>query len=85
MASYFGCKQVKTFYIPYRYHILRMLLIALKRSNIYAHRNYSSDRLFGLGFKKSIEFRKGIKKFAKWYMLHSFRNNLENLRNLTSK
>ncbi|MBW2574977.1 MAG: NAD(P)-dependent oxidoreductase [Deltaproteobacteria bacterium] len=67
LAKYFGHKPVKAFYMPYRYHILRMLLIVSKRSNTDAHRNYSSNKLFCLGFKKSIQFREGIRRFASWY------------------
>jgi len=67
LANYFGHKPVKAFYIPYRYHILRLLLAASKKSNANAHRNYSSNKLFRLGFKKSIQFREGIRRFASWY------------------
>jgi len=74
LANNFGHKAVKAFYMPYRYHILSMLLTASKRSNVNAHRNYSSNKLFSLGFKKSIQFREGIKRFASWYsksLLHN--------------
>ena len=74
LASHFGYKPVKAFYIPYRYHILRMLLIASKRSNTNEHRNYSSNKLFSLGFKKSIQFREGIRRFATWYHQSMFQN-----------
>ena len=67
LASQFGHKPAKAFYMPYRYHILRMLLTASKRSNVNAYRNYSSNKLFSLGFKKSIQFREGIRRFAEWY------------------
>lgn len=67
LANHFGHKPVKAFYMPYRYHILHMLLIASKRSNTNAHRNYSSNKLFSLGFKKSIQFREGVRRFATWY------------------
>ena len=76
LASHFGHKPVKAFYMPYRYHILRMLLIASKRSNVNAHRNYSSNKLFSLGFKKSIQFREGIRRFATWYRQSMFQNRL---------
>jgi nucleoside-diphosphate-sugar epimerase len=75
LASHFGHKPVKAFYIPYRYHILRIMLTASKRSNVNAHRNYSSNKLFSLGFKKSIQFREGIRRFASWYnksLLHNW-------------
>jgi len=74
LANHFGHKPLKAFYIPYRYHILRMMLTASKRSNVNAHRNYSSEKLFSLGFKKSIQFREGIRRFASWYnksLLHN--------------
>ena len=67
LANNFGQKPVKAFYMPYRYLILRMLLTASKRSNVNAYRDYSSDKLFSLGFKKSIQFREGIRQFAAWY------------------
>ncbi len=74
LASNFGHKPVKAFYMPYRYHILRMLLTASKRSNVNAHRNYSSNKLFSLGFEKSIQFCEGVRRFATWYnksLLHN--------------
>ena len=74
LASNFGHKPVKSFYVPYRYHILRMLLTASKRSNVNAHRNYSSNKLFSLGFEKSIQFCEGVRRFATWYnksLLHN--------------
>jgi len=74
LANYFGHKPLKAFYIPYRYLILRMLLIASKRSNTNAHRNYSSKKLFSLGFKKSIQFTEGVRRFCSWYnksLLHN--------------
>ena len=74
LANHFGHKPVKAFYIPYRYHILRMLLTASKRSNVNANRNYSSNKLFNLGFKKSIQFREGIRQFATWYQQTKIRN-----------
>ena len=67
LANHFGHKPVKAFYMPYGYSILRMLLAASKRSNSNAHRNYSSNKLFSLGFKKSIQFREGVRQFATWY------------------
>jgi len=74
LANHFGHRPVKVFYMPYRYHILRMLLIASKRSNTNAHRNYSSKKLFGLGFKKSIQFSEGVRRFATWYQQSIFQN-----------
>ncbi len=74
LANHFGHKPVKALYIPYRYHILRMLLTASKRSNVNAHRNYSSNKLFNLGFKKSIQFREGVRRFATWYHQSMFQN-----------
>ena len=74
LAGHFGRKPVKALYLPYRYHILRMLLTASKRSNTNPHRNYSSKKLFGLGFKKAIQFSEGIKRFASRYnksLLHN--------------
>jgi GlcNAc-P-P-Und epimerase len=74
LAIQFGHKPVKAFYVPYRFHILRMLLTASKRSNVNAHRNYSSNKLFSMGFKKSIQFHEGIRRFASWYnksLLHN--------------
>jgi len=74
LASHFGHKPVKAFYMPYRYHILRMMLTASKRSNVNAHRNYSSKKLFDLGFKKSIQFNEGVRRFGSWYnksLLHN--------------
>ena len=72
LASHFGHKPVKAFYMPYRYHILRILLTASKRSNVNAHRNYSSNKLFSLGFKKSIQFSEGVRRFATWYQQSMF-------------
>ncbi len=74
LAKYFGHKPAKAFYMPYRYHILRLLLTASKRSNVNARRNYSSNKLFGLGFKKSIQFREGVRRFATWYQQSMFQN-----------
>ncbi len=74
LANHFGHKPVKAFYLPYRYHILRMLLIASKRSNVNTHRNYSSNKLFSLGFKKSIQFSEGVRRFATWYQQSMFQN-----------
>ena len=74
LANHFDHKHVKAFYLPYRYQIIHVLLSASKRSNVNANRNYSSNKLFGLGFKKSIQFREGIKRFASWYnksLLHN--------------
>ena len=74
LASQFGHKPAKAFYMPYRYHILRMLLTASKRSNVNAHRNYSSNKLFNMGFKKSIQFREGIRQFATCYQQSKIQN-----------
>jgi len=74
LANHFGHRPVKAIYLPLRYRILRMLLIASKRSNLNPHRNYSSNKLFSLGFKKSIQFREGIRRFATWYHQSMFQN-----------
>lgn len=76
LAKHFGHKPVKAFYMPYRYHILRLLLTASKRSNVNVHRNYSSNKLFSLGFKKSIQFSEGVRRFATWYRQSMFQNRL---------
>jgi nucleoside-diphosphate-sugar epimerase len=67
LTRHIGLKPVKAIYIPFRFLILKLLMIALRRSNTNVHRIYSSNKLFRLGYCKSIQFNEAIKNFANWY------------------
>lgn len=71
-SKHFRIKQISTFFFPFRYFILSSLLFVSQRTNINPKRNYSSEKLFKLGFKKSIPFKVGVQHFASWYYNHIF-------------
>lgn len=67
LSGYLGMKPPRTIYLPFRHLVMRILLAGLGRSNANIHRIYSSEKLVDIGFKKSIEYREGVKRFALWY------------------
>lgn len=53
--------------VPVSLCLLAFFLRCLGRNSINPRRNYASDKLIGLGFKRPVSFDAGLVEYATWY------------------
>lgn len=68
LSNFFNLDPPKIINIPLRYALFKSLFLIFRGRKPNVHRIYSAEKLIALGFKKPIQFEKGIKQFASWYL-----------------